>query len=265
MPRPPEPGVSFSLKLTGKRGAALVTRYKTYRQDLLKRGPFKKYAEKYYKSWVELSSDYGDDVPVTPVLVYGVDMTKDFAMTAYSNEKADITVSASMISSASGSVWGTWRTTGSPYTNCGPQYIPPPPAQTVDSPSGDESHNGQDSNGGGSSENRSSKNEVDTRRISPPQPTATETIPDDYNQCVFVRYYTMGYRFGYFPALIQASAGPHDLGSGQNHDSTFPELTAGQERASDVKHDAIGDHETQSSCSGDDGQPSVVVRNTPDV
>ena len=69
---------------------------------------FRRYTKRHYESWVAFASqkDYGDDVQ--PVLVSGVDMTRDFAMAAYSYEdaslEADLTVSAPMIVSASASL-----------------------------------------------------------------------------------------------------------------------------------------------------------------
>ena len=99
---------------------------------------------------------YGDDIK--PILVSSVNMTKDFAMAAYSNEgaslKADLTISVPMFTSASASVWGKWCAKGLIHTNCGPQEcIPPSFAQTV-----------------GLSL----------------QPAIVGAISDDYNQCVFV-------------------------------------------------------------------------------
>ena len=58
----------------------MVTRYKTYREDTLKKSAFERYTKKHYDSWVTFARDkeYGDDVE--PVLVSGFDTTKDFAM-----------------------------------------------------------------------------------------------------------------------------------------------------------------------------------------
>lgn len=236
--RPLEPGASFSFELTGEHGAALVTKHQTYKQDALKRAAFEQYTKKHYESWVAFSHEkqYGNDVK--PVLVSGIDMTKDFAMAAYSNEgasvAADLTISVPMLASTSASIWGTWRTSGLAHTNYGPQQCAPPSfAQASD------------------------------RSL---QPSTAGPISDDYNQCVFVRYYTMRTRLGLFPRVMKGGAGPHDLGPGQNHDSTFPELAARPDRARELEHDIIGDHETRDSASGeDDSEPNVVVHNLPDV
>jgi hypothetical protein len=51
-PRPLEPGASFSFELTGNRGAALVTKYSTYREDSLLESVFERYTKRHYASWV---------------------------------------------------------------------------------------------------------------------------------------------------------------------------------------------------------------------
>jgi len=110
-PRPLEPGVSFSFELTGNRGAALVTKYPTYRGDTLRESAFEKYTKRHYESWVAFARhmEYGNDVH--PVLASGLDMTRDFAMVAYSNEstslESDLTIAVPLLASASASVWGT--------------------------------------------------------------------------------------------------------------------------------------------------------------
>ena len=197
--RPLEPG-AFSYELTENRGAALVTKHKTYRMDALVESAFERYTKRHYESWVAFArdKDYGDDVQ--PVLVSGFDMTKDFAMVAYSDghssSRANFTISVPSLSSTSDSIWGTWRTTCSPHTNCGPHE----------------------------------RNHLPHERaveFSSPQSVGARTIPNGFDQCVFIRYYTMRprKRFGLFPKVIRAGAGPHDLGSGGNDGDMFPELT----------------------------------------
>ena len=136
-PRPLEPGASFSFELTGNRGAALVTKYPTYREDSLLESAFESYTKHHYASWVALArhKQYGEDVQ--PVLISGFDMTRDFAMVSYSNERtsveSDLTIAVPMLASASATVWGTWRTRCSPHTNYGPQECsPPPPDRAID-------------------------------------------------------------------------------------------------------------------------------------
>ena len=211
-PRPLEPGASFSFELTGSHGAALVTKYQTYREDCQLESTFEHYTKRHYESWVAFArhKQYGDDV--RPVLVYGLDMTKDFAMVAYSDEdpslESDLIIdvltptstsvlppaSTSVLTPASTSVWGTWRTRVLPHTNYGPQeYSLPPHTRAVDLPS---------------------SQQADAR-----------SIPDEFNQCVFIRYYTTRRRAFMFPKVIKAGAGPHDLGSGHNGGDNFTELT----------------------------------------
>ena len=52
-----------------------------------------------------------------------------------------------------------------------------------------------------------------------------------------------------FPKVIKAAAGPHDLGSGNNHDGTFPELTVQSNLDSDTGSDSSGDYTTDYSSS----------------
>ena len=219
-------GVSFSYTFAGERGAALMTKHKTYREYTVKRATFEQYTKEHYKSWVALVREvgYGD---VEPVLVFGVDMTKGFSMAAYSKESSSregaVAFSVPVFGTTSVSTWGTWSGTGKIHVNRGP-----------------------------------------LKGILPSMTTGA--IPGDHNQCVFVRYYTMRLRGGIIPRLFRAGAGPHDLGSGKNHDSTFPELTARPDQAHDVEYDDTRDHEAQSLAPGDDGsEQNVVAANVPDV
>ena len=72
---------------------------------------FEEYTKLHYESWVAFARQkkYGNDV--RPILVSGFDMTKDFAMAAYSNVstslKSDLTIGVPMFGSASGALWGT--------------------------------------------------------------------------------------------------------------------------------------------------------------
>ena len=192
-----EPGVSISFELTEKQGAALVTKYRTYREDVERESIFEAYTKRHYDSWVKFAHDTGHGDDVKPVLVTGVDMTRDFAMMAYSSGDTSIasefTISVPTVGSASASAWGIWRTEGLVHTNCGPQLCcPPSSTQTTDpAPSGDGD---------------------------------TETVPDEYNQCVFVRYYTMRKRALVFPTVIRAAAGPHDLGPGDRNNEELLEV-----------------------------------------
>ena len=233
--RPLEPSVHFSFELTGTRGAALVTKYPTYREDSLLAAAFEEYTKRHYDSWVAFArhKKYGNDVQ--PVLVYGFDMTRDFAMVAYSDEgtslKCDLTIPVPMIASASASLWGTWRTRCSPHTNYGPQQRSPL-GRATDSPS---------------------------------QPTDASGAPNEFDQCVFIRYYTMRSRKWMFPKVIRAGAGPHDLGSGDNRGDTLPELRM----QPDAEPTTSGDEDPRGQLGlipdGADPELDIVVRNTPYV
>lgn len=239
--RPVEPGASFSFELTENRGAALVTKYQTYRIDAMVESAFERYTKRHYESWVNFARDkeYGNDVH--PFLVSGFDVTKDFAMVAYSDDSAslgaELAVAVPVIASASASLWGTWRTRCSPHTNSGPQdYRLLPDEQAIESSSSS-------------------------------RPTEAAGIPNQFNQCVFIRYYTMRSRgpFALFPKVIRAGAGYHDLGSGDNRGDAFPELTV----QSDAETTASGDEDFGQlwSPTMDDfgSEADVVVRNTPHV
>ena len=188
------PGVSLSFELTKKQGAALVTKYCTFQKDIVREAAFEEYTKRHYDSWVTFARNKAVG-NVEPVLVTGVDMTRDHAMMAYSNDGTQIsskfTVSVPPIASASASAWGEWENEGTVHTRCWPQFRPPPP---------------------------------DTPELEPFDDIPRE-IPEQYNQCVFIRYYTMRRRAFMFPKVIRAAAGPHDLGPGNNPDDMLPELT----------------------------------------
>ena len=98
------------------------------------------------------------------------------------------------------------------------------------------------------------------------QTTTTEGAGDDYNQCVFIRYFIRRPRAGLFPRVMKGAAGPQDLGSGQTHDSTFPELTAQSGLGPDIEYDAFSDCEAQSLAPGDDcSEQDTIVDNMPIV
>ena len=237
-----EPGINISFELAEEQGAALVTRYQTYREDAELESAFKTYTKHHYDSWVTFSRDarHGDDV--NPVLVTGVDLTRDFAMMAYSKNGASLasefTTSVPGIGSASISAWGRWRTEGLVHTNCGPNVrYPPPPTRAIE--------------------------------LTSPGDGRMETVLDEYNQCVFVRYYTMRKRAWVFPSVMRAAAGPHDLGPGWRGDGRSPEVEAqsdsdsGPDTTSSLR-DEDGDYDMNSVTSIDSGS-DIVIHNIPAV
>jgi len=233
-----ESGCSISFQLSGGQGAALVTKYPTLREDIQSESIPEKYMKEHYASWVEFAGENGHGGN-SLVLVTGVDRTRDFAMVSYSNDDDD-DLRSEFITSVSGDsstfAWGTWHTRGFVHTNCGPHpYFSPPSTQTADSIA-------------------SGSN--------------AEPVLDEYNQSVFVRYYTLRKRLG-IPKVIKAGAGPHDLGPGSREDSGLPKvevrspLDPGSDFMSSLHDDDGGNH--RSSVTGIASESDAVVRVTPAV
>ena len=176
-----EPGAGIAFEFTKDQGAVLITKNSTYREDAERELIFKDYIIKHYESWVAFSraQRHGDDIQ--PILVTGVDLTREFATAAYSNNRARMecrfSAAAPTIASASVSMWGSWSTEGLIHTNCGPHFV----------------------------------HAIQGVRESSEGPSLESEIPpDDYNQCVFVRYFTIRKLF-MIPVVIKAGAGPHRL------------------------------------------------------
>jgi len=178
----------MAFELAPKRGAALITKHPTYREDIEREATFESYIKRHYNSWIEFARWRGDGEDIQPVLVTGVDLTREFATVAYSRSRTrmrcEFSATVPDIISTSASVWGSWRTWGSMHTNCGPH-----PTQG--------SRNWSESPAHGSG------------------------IPDEYTQCVFIRYYTIRKRF-FFPTIIKAGAGPHQLPKRDHEDDDGP-------------------------------------------
>jgi hypothetical protein len=114
--------------------------------------------------------------------VTGVDLTREFATVAYSADHTHMECKFSAVApglaSASAELWGSWEVKGLVRTNCGPRPVRPPQRDHGSS--------------GGS--------------------TLESAIPlDEYNQCVFIRYYTIHKFLGMIPEVIKAGAGEHQL------------------------------------------------------
>ena len=219
-PRFLEPGVSFSFELTEKQGAVLVTKYRTYLEDVEHESAFEEYTKRHYDSWVTFARNARHGNDIKPVLVTGFDMTRDFAMMAYSANSthlsSEFSTSVPLVASASASAWGTWHTQGLVHTNCGPQLCSPPSSPDAPDPS-------------------------DSIQV--------DATPNEYNQCVFIRYYTMRRRVLMFPKVIKAAAGPHHFDSGNNYDGSLPELVVQSSSDSDAESDGAGDSTTEYSSS----------------
>jgi len=182
---PVEPGAKIAFELTSKQGAALITKYPTYREYAQRGRRFRNYMKKHYESWVEFVVDQDHPEGVEPILVTGVCLTREFATFAYSDNKTrmgcEFSATLPAVASTSVSVWGSWHTQGSVHTNCGPHPI-------------------------------------QRSRRSSESPAPESEIPDEYTQCVFIRYFTMRKWFNLIPTVIKAGAGPHQLPEG-NRDS----------------------------------------------
>ena len=165
----------MSFRLTEGRGAALVTNYPTYREDIRQAGTFEKYTKEHHASWVAFARETGHG-DVNPILVTGVDRTRDFALLCYSTNRDDLRCEFKRPAPGVASGQGTWRKSGSIYTNHGPQLRRPPSS----SPSSNDR-------------------------------TERPSDEDEYNQCIFVRYFTVRKKFG-IVRVIKAAAGPHDPG-----------------------------------------------------
>ena len=217
-----EAGTTFSFELNEEQGAVLVTKYHTSREDIEFESTFEEYTKRHYDSWLTFArnAQHGNDIK--PVLVAGVDMTRDFAMMAYSNNHARLlsgfTTSSSSSASAPATPWGKWHTQGLVHTNCGPCSFQSP--------------------------NTSNWSSVDAEEI--------DTTPNEYDQCVFVRYYTMRKRALMFPEVVRAGAGPHELGPRDNYAGTFSEATVQSSPDSDASPDCGED-------SGSDCASSVTL------
>ena len=151
-------------------------------------------------------------------------------MMCYSNydDGLECEFQTSIPGSAPASPWGTWKSSRFIYTNHGPQLCRPPSSTpTTNTTSSDDGH--------------------------------PETVPDDYNQCTFVRYFTMRYRRLWVPKIIKAGAGPHDLGSGDRENEGSP---PGIEDNSDSSSDRVS---SLLSCDGDDGGLASSVDSGSDI
>ena len=119
-----EPCSSIRFRFAEAQGAALVTKYQTYGEDVQEVGKFEKYVKENHASWVEFARNagYGN---VNPVLVTGVDRTKDFAMMCYSgyDHGLECEFRTSTSRTVPTSAWGTWRTPRPIYENHGPRCV----------------------------------------------------------------------------------------------------------------------------------------------
>ena len=106
-----------------------MTKYLTYREDVELESAFGAYTKCHYGSLVVFARKTGHGNDILPVIVTGVEMTRDLAMVAYTNSgislASEFTTSVAMVASTSVSAWRIWRTEGLVRTNCGPQLCCP--------------------------------------------------------------------------------------------------------------------------------------------
>ena len=228
-----EPGRTILLQLAGEQGAALLTKYPTIREDIEAAGTPKQYIKRHYSSWVEFASTKGHGDDINLVLVTGVDRTRDFAMMSYSKNDDDDDLTCGFlpaVGDTSASVWGTWKTTGFVHTSCGPKrYFSLPSTQATDS--------------------------------TPSESNAVGAVLEEYNQCTFIRYYTVRKRLG-IPRVIKAGAGPHNIGPMDREDKGLSEVespSSDSEPGFDIGY---------SPCDNDGGggrSPTTSIESEPDI
>jgi len=153
------------------------------------------YAQRHGESWVKFSRDkgFGD---IRPVLVSGFDMTRDYAMLVYSDKSVSLDVGAQFTFLHAPAITVTCRQECSPHFRCGPGPWDLSPIRQV--------------------KDFSSSRSADPR------------TPNGFNQCVFIRYYTMRRRdwlFRMFWPVPRVEAGSHDPSPRGNRGDTFPDST----------------------------------------
>lgn len=100
------------------------------------------------------------------------------------------------------------------------------------------------------------------RFIQTPYFQNAEGASAEFDQCVFIRYFTMRFKpLLKIPKVIRAGAGPHDLGSGDNKGETFPELTVQSNDESTVTGGEDAGGQPGRIMGGAGSEQEVVVRN----
>ncbi|TCD66570.1 hypothetical protein EIP91_001238 [Steccherinum ochraceum] len=187
------PGMSsgslkFDFESKSNEGAILITKDKTYRYNAQRLGNFKNYILANFKSWEVFANRHGHGITTSElILVTGVDMAKEFAMTAFSQTTSRVSLSfkaGTHGASASASGWGSWHCDHPVFKNWGPQELYP-------------------------------------EAVPVPAQMANDSMSDAHarhKHCVFVRAYRVYHKYVIIPK-IKAAAGPHDLGPGPSDGS----------------------------------------------
>lgn len=211
----------FEFESSQSEGAILVTKHSTYRSDAQLDGRFKKYIIRNFRSWEAFAIASGHDVAVEDlILVTGVDMTADFSMLAFRECDDQLSVSfkgyAHGVASLGMSAWGSWVCEYPVFENWGPQKTQP---------------------------------ETSSSSSSRAQEGSSES--PEYKQCVFLRGYRVYRRARIFPSALKAGAGPHDLGSGDKHDTEDSACAANYD-SDEQMHEVPGGSHSSSESSGND-------------
>ena len=224
------PGSMF--KLTGDRGAALFTKFQTHVRDAAADSAFEfeEYTVRHYESWVEFARGKRVWKDAQPFLVSGFDATRDFLTIEYFSEgrSETSTLTVRPYSDQPGGLWDTRCPPHSPYKQEGPHV----------SPLSDE--------------------RVEQLQLASLKST-DEGIPKEFDQCVFLRYYTMRWREAKSPEVVRTEAGPYELSSADSASGRFPEPT--DEESADGANDSSSFHTAveESDCkqaeSADDDPP----------
>jgi hypothetical protein len=183
-------GAEFSFNASRNAGACLITRFKTISKDAEFDGHLRLSFQRNYKLWLAFAQEKDPNVQLNDLrLVTGVDLTKDWAMLAYSDNSSDFTASfqvsdQAQTGSAGLSAWGSWNVSTSVHDNWGPQEVDGQ-SDGIHSAAADIRDDGNQNAAG-------------------------------YTQCVFFRSYRMRRRgLGkLWPDVMKAAAEPEDLGSG---------------------------------------------------
>lgn len=195
----------IAFELTGKRGAALITKHPIHRERIERDHEFADYTKKRYASWVDFACEHGYPEGVRPILVTGVSLTQEFATVAYSDNeghaKCEFSAALPGTASTSASGWGTWNVSGMVHTNCGPNPL--------------------------------QKN----LRPSPGYAPGSE-IPNECTQCVFIDCYTIRKR-RCIPTAIEVSVRPHQFPAG-DYDSNERVLSGVDSTEVDIDYPETG-------------------------
>ena len=110
-----------TFELASKQGAALIANYPTHGERIERDRRFVDYIKQHHESWVDFAREKDHPEDVRPILVTGVDSTREFATVAYSDNKTstecEFSTTLPGVAFTSVSVWGSWHTSGLVHTN----------------------------------------------------------------------------------------------------------------------------------------------------